>query len=235
MTSDLHHLSGAYALDALDADERVAFEAHYPACEICAREVAEYRETATMLAAATAVEPPTDVRRRVLAEIATTRQISPMVPDRVVDLAERRRDRTRRAGFLAVAAAAIVAIVGFASVLLSTDSGDELEAVIAAPDAVIATLDGDDGSFQLVWSAERDQVGLIGAGLPDAGPGQAYALWFLLDEGVAPAGLFTPDDDGVVRSVIDVDDLAGNGFGVTIEPEGGSDQPTTPVIYSATL
>lgn len=39
----------------------------------------------------------------------------------------------------------------------------------------------------------------------------------------------------MIRSVIDVDDIAGNGFGVTIEPESGSDQPTTPVIYSATL
>lgn len=232
MTPDLHHLAGAYALDALDAGERAAFESHYPTCEICAGDVVDYRETASLLAAASASAPPTALKGRVMAEIAATRQISPMLPERVVDLAERRRDRTRRAGLLAAAAAAIVAIVGFASLLRAGDTGNDLEAIIASPDAVVATLGGGDGSLQLVWSAERDQVVLLGSDVPDAGPGRAYALWFLLDDGVAPAGLFTPDADGVVRSVIDIDDVDGNGFGVTIEPEGGSLQPTTPVIYS---
>ena len=132
-------------------------------------------------------------------------------------------------------AAALVAVVGLATVFFgSDDSIGDLEAVLAAPDAVVATLDGDNGTLQLVWSPQRDQVALLGTDLPAAGPGQAYALWFLLDDGVAPAGLFRPDDAGVLRSVLDVDDLPGNGFGVTIEPETGSAQPTTPVIYATT-
>ena len=235
MNSDLHHLAGAYALDALDPDERAAFEAHYPACDICRADVVEYRETAQVLAAAASVAPPATVRGAVMAEIAATRQISPLLPDRVVDLAERRRGRTRRAGALAAVAAALVAVVGLATVFFgSDDSIGDLEAVLAAPDAVVATLDGDNGTLQLVWSPQRDQVALLGTDLPAAGPGQAYALWFLLDDGVAPAGLFRPDDAGVLRSVLDVDDLPGNGFGVTIEPETGSAQPTTPVIYATT-
>ncbi|MEQ8841639.1 MAG: anti-sigma factor [Acidimicrobiales bacterium] len=234
MTSDLHHLAGAYALDALEPDERAAFEAHYPGCDICRDDVVDYRETASLLASATAAAVPAGVRGRVMAEISATRQISPVLPDRVVDLAERRRDRTRRAGMLAAVAAAIVAIVGFASVL-RTDGGNDLEAVFEAPDAVVASMQGDDGLIQVVWSAERDQVVLVGSDVPAVGADQAYALWFLLDDGVAPAGLFSPDESGTVRSLIDVDDLAGNGFGVTIEPASGSDQPTSPVIYSATI
>ena len=235
MSSDLHHLAGAYALDALDPDERAAFEAHYPTCDVCRADVGDHRETAAVLAAAIASPPPDALKERVMAEVAATRQISPLLPDRVVDLAERRRARGRRAGAAAAVAALVVAVVGVASIAFRADDSDDLEAVLAAPDAVVATLDGDAGTLQLVWSAERDQVALLGRGLPAAAPGQAYALWFLLADGVAPAGLFVPDETGSLRSVLDVDDLQGNGFGVTIEPAGGSDQPTTPVIYSATI
>lgn len=35
--------------------------------------------------------------------------------------------------------------------------------------------------------------------------------------------------------MLDVDDLRGDGFGVTIEPDTGSAQPTTPVLYSAVI
>ena len=234
MTSDFHHLAGAYALDALDADERAAFEAHYPTCDVCRADVADHRETAAVLASAAAVVPPSAVKGRVMAEISATRQIPPLVADRVVEL-DRHRTRTRRAGALAAVAAALVIIVGFASLAFDRGGGDDLEAVLAAPDAVVATLDGEEGTLQLVWSAERDQVVLLGRGVPATAPGRTYALWFLLDDGVAPAGLFRPDERGTIRSVLDVDDLRGNGFGVTIEPDAGSPQPTTPVIYSTTL
>ena len=235
MTSDFHHLAGAYALDALDADERAAFEAHYPMCDICRADVVDHRETAALLAAAAAVAPPAGLKGRVMAEVSSTRQIPPRVSDRLVDLADRRRARNRRTAALAAVAAALVVIVGFATIAFGPDDGDDLEAVLAASDAVVATLDGEAGTLQLVWSAERDQVALLGSDVPAAAPGRAYALWFLLDDGAAPAGLFRPDDGGTLRTVLDVDDLQGDGFGVTIEPDTGSPQPTTPVLYSAII
>ena len=77
MTSDLHHLAAAYALDALDVDERAAFEAHYSTCEICRTDVVDHRETAAGLAAGVAARPSDEVKRRVMAEISATRQLSP--------------------------------------------------------------------------------------------------------------------------------------------------------------
>ncbi|MYS39774.1 anti-sigma factor, partial [Streptomyces sp. SID5998] len=41
-TTDLHALTGAYALHALPDDERAAFERHLTGCSSCAREVAEF-------------------------------------------------------------------------------------------------------------------------------------------------------------------------------------------------
>ena len=55
----LHELAAGYALDALDDDERVAFEQHLAECEQCAADVLAFRETAALLAyAAEGPEPP---------------------------------------------------------------------------------------------------------------------------------------------------------------------------------
>lgn len=234
MNADLHHLAAAYALDALDADERAAFEAHYPSCEICSAEVVDYRETAAVLAGATATPAPAGLEDKVMAAVARTRQIPPMVPDRVVDLAERRRTRTHRTGLIAAAAAVVIVVVGLTVSLRGTDA-DGVETVLEAPDAVVTSLEGEAGRLQVIWSPDLDRVAVIGSDLPDPGPGMTYELWFLLDDEVAPAGLFAPDDNGLIRAVLDVDDIDGGGFGVTIEPEAGSPQPTGDVLYAGTV
>ena len=230
---DLHHLAAAYALDALDADERRRFEAHYPTCAICTQEVAEFRETAANLAEAAAVAPPPDLKARVLAEVGRTQQLPPIVPERVIDLAER---RNRRRGWamavVAGAAAGLVALLGSAALFWSDSRPDDFTELVAHPDSVITTLDGEDGTLRVVWSPSLDRVGVIGEDLADPGPGRTYELWFLLDDGVAPAALFEPDSDGSIRRIIDVDDIDGGGFGVTIEPDGGSPQPTSDVLYA---
>lgn len=235
MTQDLHHLAAAYALDALTDDERRDFEAHYPTCDICSADVAGYREVATRLADGAAEPPPASLRASVLAEISQTRQLSPIADQaaegEVVDLAARRRQR--RALAVVGAAAALVLIV---SVMVARPSTRPYDAVLEAPDAVVTTLDGGElGTLQVIWSADRDQVAIVGNGTPQIDDGFVYQLWFLLDEGVAPAGLFAPDSDGMVRLVLDVDDIDGGGWGVTIEPDGGSEQPTSDVLYVGTI
>ncbi len=78
--TDVHALSGAYAVDALDDIERAAFERHLAECADCRAEVASLRETAALLAETTAVEPPAALRDRVLADIATVRPLPPEAP-----------------------------------------------------------------------------------------------------------------------------------------------------------
>ena len=58
MTQDLHALSGAYALDALDPQEAQHFEEHLDHCAACRREVVEFQATAAQLGEATATTPP---------------------------------------------------------------------------------------------------------------------------------------------------------------------------------
>jgi anti-sigma-K factor RskA len=73
--------SGAYVLDALDATERRAFEAHLAECDGCTAEVRALREVAGALPyGLTQVDTPASLRERVLAAAAETRKPSSVVP-----------------------------------------------------------------------------------------------------------------------------------------------------------
>ena len=62
---------------------------------MCRPEVAGFRETLSQVAASVAVDPPASLKASVMAEIGSTRQLSPLLPDSVVDLATHRRARQR--------------------------------------------------------------------------------------------------------------------------------------------
>lgn len=228
MTQDLHHLAAAYTLDALDADERSAFEAHYPSCEICSSEVADFRETAAVLAADVATPPPVDLKASVMAEVSRTRQLSPRRSD-VVELDRARSRRQRAARALGAVAAAVVLVVGTA--VITRSGGDEFGPVLEAADASFVTLEGETGSIEAVWSDELDRVVIQATSLADPGDGLTYALWSLRDGEATPAGLFVPDADGSLAEVLALDDLEPAAWGVTIEPDGGSPQPTGEVLF----
>lgn len=228
MTSELHHLAGAYALDALEESERVAFEQHLASCAWCSVEVADFRATAAMLAEGVAATPPPHLRSKVLAEVARTRQISPTV----VPLQGRRPIRWAVAS---VAAGLLILALGAAAVLRSGRT-DSIEDVIASPDAVTVNLsatedlEGDPGMLRVVWSAERDEAVIIGEGLADPGSGKVYQLWLLVDDEAVPEDLLVPEN-GAIRKVLDVSDRTAAGWGVTIEPAAGSTTPSPPILY----
>ena len=55
---EMHIDVGCYVADALDPDERQAFEAHLIDCESCSREVVEFAETSAELARLVTIGPP---------------------------------------------------------------------------------------------------------------------------------------------------------------------------------
>lgn len=77
---DLHQLSGAYVLDALDDDEREAFEAYMATSPATAAEVASLREVSARLATAAAETPPEGLRSAVMRRVDATRQMPPVIP-----------------------------------------------------------------------------------------------------------------------------------------------------------
>jgi anti-sigma-K factor RskA len=226
---EIHHLGAAYALDALDERERVAYEQHYSACEICRTDVREYRATAAELGALTVASPGADLKSRVMAEVASTRQLSPL-PSAVVKLADRRPRYTR--AMLSVAAVAVAFLAG--AVLLGRGSNqfdDQLAEMMRAPDVQMVQLAGDQsGSFKVVWTSGMTAV--IGDDLPDPGPGKRYELWMIDGAGSHAMRMLDTADGGDVERVIPIGGVA-SGWGITIESTEGSDVPTEPVLYLA--
>jgi anti-sigma-K factor RskA len=80
---ELHLLSGAYALNALDADEKARFESYLLTSEETRAEVASLSDTAVLLGLSTEpVTPPADLRDRLMAQIALTPQLAPLPASR---------------------------------------------------------------------------------------------------------------------------------------------------------
>lgn len=202
---DLHELTAAYALDALDADERGVYEEHLATCDRCREELRELGETAGVLALAAEGPAPSDgLRDRV---IAAARKEG---PSNVVAI------RPRRRRWYAAGAAAAVAAVGLAIGLWAGLSGG------GSPSSKLAaSVSVDNGVAELTVS-----------GLPDAPPGKAYEIWVIEGKTPQPAGLFTDTGEPVTLTR---PAPAGSTVAVTLEQAAGAAKPTPPIRVSTTV
>jgi len=224
--SDIHALSGAYAVDALDVDERAQFERHLAGCETCRAEVASLQEAAALLAETTPVQPPAHLRNKVLAGIVTVRPLPPEVEKpaaTVTELAPRRRRRTT--AWLA-AAAAVIAIGGGTVVWQQTHDGsqDQFSAIPHAPDARTYTVPVGDGSATVVVSKERNEAYIQTEGMPAAPEGHEYVLWLQHGTTLSPAGVVPEGPD--TKVLFSGDAATADGAAVSVEKAGT--EPTQP-------
>lgn len=235
--SDSHALSGAYAVDALDDLEKARFERHLADCEICRAEVDGLREAAAALAADAEAAPPAALRDRVLAGIQTVRPLPPVREPSATDAgpvtpgAPATPTRSPRRWLPALVAAAVVTVLGLGAVAWHpwVDETPRLTAadrVLQAPDARAVRLDFPDGSSATVTRSERERLAVITTNRMAPPPaGRVYELWFQHADGsMSPAGLMPVKADQTV--VLDGDAAAAVGAGITVEPAGGSAEPT---------
>ena len=233
METGIHELTAGYALDALDPEERHAYEAHLPDCDRCREELTSFWQTAEALAvAASGPAPSPDLRDRILAGARAERQV--VVPF------ESRRGRSVPVLAAAAAAAAVVALgVGLWASRLSSDLDDARSAlererataaVLADPGSRTVGLQAGEG--RLVVSPDGQAV-LVLDGLDPAPAGKTYEMWIIEDGNAAQAGLF-PGRDGTDVEGLDGTVTEGDVVAVTVENEGGVKAPTsTPIVASA--
>lgn len=227
--TEIHALSGAYAVDALDDLERARFERHLAECADCRAEVAGLQETAALLADAAPATPPAQVRDSVLARITEVRPLPPVTD---------RHDRTRGAGVRRVrsllVAAAVILVAGVGIATWHPWSGNEQQPVASrvlhAGDAVRKQVDlPGGGSVTLVNSRALGRAVLLTDDIAAPPSGRTYELWLQDDRGnMHPAGLV--DAGGSRTVVLRGDSSTAKGAGITVEPAGGSSQPTTAPI-----
>jgi len=236
MAPDLHNLTGAYAVGAMEDDEeRRTFEQHLAECPDCREEVRTLREATAALATAVAQPPPPALRSRVLAEIAATPQLPP--PGRVPAVTPPPQRRSRRPGrvFALAASAVLLAGAGLGAVGLvqlhearqAQQQADRILAIVGDPNAQrISGPVAGRGSATVVVAGDRGVVVTEGvSGLP---ADRTYQLWLVRPDqtvsaglgpaGAAASGSWTRQVDGV---------RSGDAVAISVEPRGGSKQPTT--------
>jgi anti-sigma-K factor RskA len=151
----------------------------------------------------------------------------------VVSLDAARRRRSRVMAVLGAAAAVVlVAVVG---VVMSNRGGVSTDDVLAAPDVQVVTLEGEQTSVKVAWSRELDRVVVAGDDLAAPGDDLVYELWAIVDGTPQPAGLISHGGGSMseLLELGDLDDVDVAAWGITIEPEGGSEAPTPPILYYA--
>lgn len=224
MADALHDLTPAYALDALDHDERAEYERHLASCDACRSELATMRETATALAyAVQSPEPPAELRARIVEQARAERgNVVPFRP-------------RRRLTYALGAAAAAAACVALALGVWGSSLSDELErersivAILGDPEARSVPISGGKGR---VVVTDTGEAALVVAGLAAAPSGKTYEIWVIEGDRPRPAGLFDGSEArDVVRLTRPVPPRAV--VAVTVERAGGVDAPTTRPFMTA--
>lgn len=231
--TDVHTLTGAYALDALDDVERARVERHLQECAACAAEVQSFRETAARLATGAAASPSPDLRDRVMAQVAQTRQLPP-TSTRGTTSSPRPASRTSR--WLAIAASSLLVLtLGLGALALSWRS-DATEARQAAEgmsevltDPRREVMDTDFGSGHGTIVVAGDRVVLLGDDVEAPPSGHGFQLWLIGDEGPRPSVMLRPTGEGDYWAAAE-GVRPGDDFGVTIEKAEGAQTPSDPLV-----
>jgi anti-sigma-K factor RskA len=208
---ELHDQAAAYALNALDPEDRWTYERHLDTCDDCREEVNALREGASQLAyAGEGPEPRPELRDRILKAAREERQAQ-VVPFR--------RRRWVFPATAAVAVAASFAAIGLGLWGNSLRGGDVEQRVIP--------MNG--GAGQVLISG--DQASIVTC-VDKAPAGKAYEAWVIQGDAPRRAGLF---QGGCSTVELTEPVEPGNTVAVTLEPAGGSDQPTSDVLMSASV
>jgi anti-sigma-K factor RskA len=253
-------LAAAYALGALAADEARRFEAFLATSPEARREVEEFREVAALLAlAGPDAAPAGGLRERVLARVGERKAGAPPSSSGTPP-----STRPSRGTWLALAASLLLA-VGLGGALLSARGrlaavetelaarGQSLDQALRRLTEREATLNsilgpgvqlvqltasGDpDPGIQLFWNRQQQRAIVHGYRLKPVPAGRAYQLWFIKDGKPVPSVTFKPgpDGDAKVERIPVPREGSLSAAAVTVEPEGGSAQPTSPIVLVGPL
>jgi hypothetical protein len=235
---ELQELTGAYALDAVEPDEREAIELHLLECPRCRSEVAEYREVAAFLAhnGHTAPEGLWDRIAGALEEAPPPLDLAPVVP-----LPQPRRAAGLRIVAAVAAAAAVVAaflgvkVVDLDNKLDRIESQDALEraAFDAQQDSrrrTIELADADGNERAELVLLPDGQGYLVSDRLDRLAPDRTWQLWAIVDNEAISMGVLGSDPGIAAFQAVGEP----SAFALSNEARGGATQPTE-ALYSGNV
>ena len=238
-----------YALDALSDEERDQVEAYLAAYPAARERLAEMQQAVDALPFAPApVEPPKRLKASLMARVESDARVRfPVQHAQLEPMASKglwaRLSQTRAA--LTLAAFCLVLAVG-ASVWALTLNSEmarlrDLVDGIAAPGvqtiAILGTEHQPKAHGNVIANPNAESAIVLLGSLSQLEPGQVYQFWLIRGDQPVSAGTFSVDDEGRAMLLIDAQEAIGllDAVGVSIEPQGGSPQPTGDIVMLSTL
>ena len=238
---DYKEMIPARALSALEAAEAQALNEHLENCAECRKELEAWEATAATLSlTADAAEPSPAVRERILSEVQKDLSNAQVIPFRSTP-----RNIWTSFGSLGAMAAVVLLtalIVGLVVMwrenrALQQDLASKREFIelVGTPGARVSELQGMEPARGAIAKLAYDQTGhamLMADKLPNLPQGKAYQLWFIVGKNPPmPGNTFVPNASGqsMSKDQMPKEALDAAIFAVTVEPEGGSVAPTSPI------
>jgi anti-sigma-K factor RskA len=231
-------LIAAYVLDSLSEAETARVQNHLSSCESCREEVGVYRLLLEDLPdALPQITPPSILRSQLLqsvpisgSRLRTASSTPPSIPHRVSwwQLIQRNR-------FSALVGLGLILFLAISNILL-WGQVNRLQAEIAETDMIVHPLHATELGSVATGLVVMDPHGVYGTIIVDAIPpsleGQQYQVWLSRGEIVEAGGLFTIRENGYGAQVIYAPEPLNvyERVWITIEPVGGSKQPTGVVV-----
>ena len=226
----------AYAISALDADEVAALESHLETCASCQAELAQYRGVGESLLTAVPPKPPSPALRKSLQRgLPSARKARPQ--------------RTWSFGSLALGMAVLALLVlnlvslaqlrqiqsQQANLLDEVEDSQAALAMLSSENVQMLPISGEEVSGTLLLDENRSRAVLILQDLPALTADLVYQMWLIEPNGGrVSAGLFLPENgQAYTTQIISSPEMLSDfsGIGVTVEPAGGSEQPTGERIF----
>lgn len=240
-----------YALDAVSEEERTTIEVYISAAAEDDRNafnerVRQARETATAAYATDLADPPADLLERIMALLPGHAAEPGHAPSPAAgapesaggdELAAHRhrkqpRPSSTRRWLIGAAAAAVIGI-GSVTVAQNALEPSMQDQVVQATDVRNANLDiPAGGTAELALSESVGAAVVTLHNVPAPPPGKVYQMWRLPESGSAPesVGTMTGEDVSDTESTV-LEGIDGySAVAITVEPEGGSQTPTMPII-----
>ena len=235
----IEELLSVRALGGLDGDDVDALEREMSAhgdCEECRRLEDGFGEVAGRLAFS--LQPASVHSSGADAILARAREERPQrraqtIAARALEAEEPVRRRVRRRTLAAAVAVAAALVLGAVAVVTI---GGSTPVTTASQAQRILRLTGTAGGARvaIAYTPSRPGIVLLGADVPNPGPGKTYELWTIRNQTPISAGCVVPTD-GRIAVALPATPAGGDLMAVTVESVSCPSAPTTTPILTAPI
>jgi anti-sigma-K factor RskA len=254
MDERLEELFPMYALGALSEDERARVDAYVAADPNARTRLEEALHSAGVIGfEAQPVAPSPQVKHTLMARVNADAQ------SRFAPVSKRARWNWPRFAWPALAVASLLAVIILGAWVASLNAQlarlqqetarlqqelltqQEVLAQLSAPEvsasAIAGTAAQPQAHGQMLADPSQQQAVLVVSDLAPLPPDRTYQFWLIRQNVPVSAGLFTVDAQGHAILAVQSAEAIGSfdAIGVSIEPAGGSQQPTGDIVMLGSL